>query len=83
MDLPKIIMNQPWNPYVLCGRAPICCVQAEIFSKLNSIKKDEVERDIIIYWCSSKLLKRGMFKWGYVVVPKFKEYGWEVILNVL
>ena len=27
MYLPKIIMNQPWNPYLLCGRTPICvCV---------------------------------------------------------
>ena len=46
--LPKIIVNQPWNPYLLCGRAPICCAQAKFFSKLNSIKRKEVERYILV-----------------------------------
>ena len=47
--LPKIIVNQPWNPYLLCGRAPICCAQAKFFSKLNSIKRKEVDIYIYIY----------------------------------
>ena len=55
-------MNQPWNPYLLCRRAPICYMQVEIFLKLNDIKRDKVERYIIIHLCSSKLLKCGVFK---------------------
>ena len=65
------------------GEHQFVCLQAEFFLKLNGIKRDEVERDIIIYWWSSKLLKCGLFKWEYMVVPKFKEYAWEVIIMVL
>ena len=39
MYLPKIIMNQPWSRYLLCERAPIDCVQVELFSKLNVLKE--------------------------------------------
>ena len=46
--LPKIITNQPWNLYLLCWRAPMCCVQVEFFSKLNNIKRKELERYIVL-----------------------------------